>query len=279
MTLSNTPEIRPLAGACGAEVLGLDISRPLDAEAKAAVRAAWRTHHVLVFPDQRLTPAEQVAFAGLFGRPNIYPFVAGLPEQPEVIAIVKEPHETKNFGERWHSDTTYLETPPAATMLYGVDIPDHGGDTLFASATLAWDRLSDGMKRTLEGLVAVNSAHVEGGRAGRMRYANIKVTGQDKMDIAAEHPVVRVHAETGRKALYVNTIHTKRFRGWTEEESQPLLRWLFDHIARPEHTCRVRWRPGTVTVWDNRAVQHIAINDYHGKRREVHRVTIEGADT
>ncbi len=163
-------------------------------------------------------------------------------------------------------------------MLYGVEIPSFGGDTMFASATLAYERLSDGLRAMLDDMIAVNSARLDhsGGRAARMQYANIGVVGHDKMDMEAEHPVVRVHPETGRKSLYVNQIHTKRFKGWTEEESAGLLRFLFDHIARPEHTCRVRWAKGSITLWDNRAVQHIALNDYHGQRREVHRVTIEG---
>lgn len=273
-----TIDVRPLAGACGAEVFGADVSRPLDNVQGDEIHRAWLEHHVLVFRDQEITPRQQVGFARRFGQPNIYPFVKGLDEQPEVIAIVKEPHETKNFGERWHSDTTYLDNPPIATMLYGVDIPAVGGDTMFASAEVAYDRLSEGLKAALAPLIAVNSAKVdgEGGRAARMRYANIQVTGQDKMDLTAEHPVIRVHPETGRKSIYVNPIHTKRFKGWTEAESKDLLAYLFDFIARPEHTCRVRWSKGAVTLWDNRSVQHVALNDYHGHRREVHRVTIEG---
>ncbi|MEQ9122011.1 MAG: TauD/TfdA family dioxygenase [Alphaproteobacteria bacterium] len=271
-------DVRPLAGACGAEVFGADVSKPLDNRLAEEIHRAWLDHHVLVFRDQSLTPKQQVAFARRFGQPNIYPFVKGLEEEPHVIALVKEPHETKGFGERWHSDTTYLPNPPIATMLYGVDIPAYGGDTMFASAELAYERLSDGLKRTLEPLVAVNSAALDyaGGRAGRMQYANIGVTGQDKMDMEAEHPVVRVHPETGKKSIYVNQIHTKRFKGWTAEESRNLLAYLFDFIVRPEHTCRVRWAKGSLTVWDNRSVQHVALNDYHGQRREAHRVTIEG---
>lgn len=273
-----TIDVRPLAGACGAEVFGLDAARPLDNAQGEELHAAWLEHQVLAIRDQNLTPAGQVAFARRFGRPNIYPFVKGLDEQPEVIAIVKEPHEAKNFGSRWHSDTSYLANPPIATMLYGVETPAFGGDTMFASATLAYERLSDGLKATLAPLIGVNNAKLDGdgGRAGRMQYANIETTGQDKMDMEAEHPVIRVHPDTGARSLYVNSIHTKRFKGWTEEESRNLLAYLFDFITRPEHTCRVVWEQGTVTIWDNRAVQHQAVNDYHGQRREVHRVTIEG---
>ena len=274
-----TIDVRPLASACGAEVFGADVSKPLDNAQADEIHAAWMRHHVLVFRDQTLTPQTQVAFARRFGQPSIYPFVKGFDDQPEVIAIVKEPHETKNFGERWHSDTTYTPNPPIGTMLYGVDIPETGGDTMFASSALAYDQLSDGLKAMLDGMIAVNSAAVfdnDGGRAARMQYANIEVTGQDKMNMAAEHPVIRTHPDSGRKSIYVNRIHTKNFKGWTEGESQGLLEYLYDHITLPEHTCRVRWEAGMVTLWDNRAVQHIALNDYHGTRREVHRVTIEG---
>jgi len=273
----STIDVRPLAGACGAEVFGADVGEPLGNAQADEIQRAWLDHHILVFRDQTLTPQSQVAFARRFGHPNIYPFVKGFDAQPEVIAIVKEPHETKNFGAPWHADSTYLKNPPIATMLYGVDIPAYGGDTMFASAELAYERLSDGLRRTLDPLIGVCSAAlVDGGRKNRMQYANIEVTGQDKMDMEAEHPVIRIHPDTGKKSIYVNRLHTKRFKGWSTEESAGLLNYLFDFITRPEHTCRVRWAEGTVVLWDNRSVQHAALNDYHGQRREVHRVTIEG---
>jgi taurine dioxygenase len=275
-----TIDVRPIAGACGAEIFGADVSKPLNNAMGDEIYQAFLDYQVVAIRDQVLTPQQQVAFARRFGEPNIYPFVKGFPEAPEVIAIVKEPHEAKNFGGKWHSDSTYLKIPPVATMLYAVEVPPVGGDTMFSSAALAFDRLSDELKRKLSDLTAINSAALlDGGRARGMRYANIEVVGHDKMEMEAEHPVIRTCPETGRKSIYVNVIHTKCFKGWTDDESRPLIDYLIGHITRPEHQCRVRWQKGTVTIWDNRAVQHLAMNDYHGYRREVHRVTIEGNST
>lgn len=270
-------DIRPLAGACGAEVFGVNGAAPLANDVSAALKAAWLEHQVIVLRDQDLSPAGLVALARNFGAPNIYPFVKGFDEQPEVIRIVKEPHDESTFGERWHSDTTYTPNPPIATMLYGVEIPDYGGDTAFASAQLAYERLSPAFQDMLGDLRAVNNASVPGGRAsGRLKFSTMAITDQDEGLLEAIHPLVRTHPDTGKKSIYVNSIHTKRIDGWTEAESKPLLDYLFDHITRPEHTCRVDWEKGTVTLWDNRAVQHTAINDYQGLRREAWRVTIEG---
>ena len=267
----------PLAGALGAEVRGVDLLRA-DAEAWSEIRAAFLDRLVLAFPDQRLAPRDLVRVAENFGRVGFYPFAEGLPEEPHVFAIVKEPHETKNFGEGWHSDTTYTPRPPKATVLYSVEVPPHGGDTLFANMYLAYETLSDGMKALLAGLRAVNSAahRKGGGRAAGNSYQSVKLVGSDRMTLEGIHPVVRTHPETGRKALYVNALHTVRIDGWTEAESRPLLEFLYRHKERPEFTCRYRWRPGTFTIWDNRAAQHLAVNDYHGFRREMHRLSIEG---
>jgi len=270
-------DIRPLAGACGGEVFGVDATKPLSNDVSAALKAAWLENQVIVLRDQDLSPAGLVTLARNFGAPNIYPFVKGFDEQPEVIRIVKEPSDDKTFGERWHSDTTYLPNPPIATMLYGVEIPEYGGDTAFASAQLAYERLSPALQEMLSDLKGVNNASVPGGRAsGRLKFSNMAITDQDENKLEATHPLIRTHPDTGKKSIYVNGIHTKRVDGWTEAESKPLLDYLFDHITRPEHTCRVQWTKGAVTLWDNRAVQHTAINDYQGLRREAWRVTIEG---
>ncbi len=269
--------VRPLAGALGAEIGGVDLTRA-DAATWDEIRAAFRDRLVLAFPGQALDPKAIARVAANFGTVGFYPFAEGFPEEPHVFAIVKEPHETKNFGEGWHSDTTYTEIPPKATVLYSVEVPPFGGDTLFANMYLAYDTLSDGMKSLLEGLRAVNSAahRKGGGRAAGNAYTSVKLVGQDNMTLQGIHPVVRTHPETGRKALYVNALHTVKIEGWTEEESRPLLEFLFRHKERPEFTCRYRWQAGTFTIWDNRAVQHLAINDYHGFRREMHRLSIEG---
>jgi taurine dioxygenase len=267
--------IHPVAGALGAEVSSVDLARPLDDAAVAALRQAWLEHLVLFFRDQNLSPAQFLAFARRFGEPIEYPFVRGLDDYPEIIPVLKLEHERVNFGGVWHSDTAYLDVPPMASMLVAREIPPFGGDTLFANMYLAYETLSDGMKRMLDGLVAVNSSAKAD--ASRTREDRMKDRAREAArDYVAAHPVVRRHPETGRRALYVNVAHTVRFDGMTEEESAPLLAFLFQHQIRPEFTCRFRWRSGSIAFWDNRCAQHHAINDYRGHRRLLHRVTLAG---
>ena len=242
-------DVRPIAGALGAEITGVDIARPLSAEATSAVRQALLDHLVIFFRGQALGPPELIAFARSFGRLAAYPFVRGLEDYPDVIKVEKLPHETINFGGIWHSDTSYLAEPPMATMLYALQVPPVGGDTLFANMYQAYDTLSAGMKRLLDGLVAVNrsdKAAVYRTRAPRMD-SDPKEPGDRVAE--AEHPVVRTHPETGRKALYVNVAHTTRFKGMTEAESAAILDFLFQHQTQPKFTCRFRWTPGALAFW------------------------------
>ena len=267
--------VEPVAGALGAEVSGLDLARPMAEATLAALRRAWLEHLVLFFRDQTLSPAQFLALGRRFGEVVEYPFVKGLDDHPEIIPVLKLPHEHVNFGGVWHSDTAYLEVPPMASMLIARELPPVGGDTLFANMYLAYETLSDGMKRMLEGLVAVNSSAKAD--ASRTREDRMKDIGREtRKEYVAAHPVVRRHPETGRPALYVNIAHTVRFDGMTEEESAPLLGYLFQHQVRPEFTCRFRWHPGSIALWDNRCAQHNAINDYHGHRRLLHRLTLAG---
>jgi taurine dioxygenase len=268
--------VRQIAGALGADVEGVDLARELPAETVAAIRGALLEHLVVFFRDQSLTPAQLVAFGRRFGALGRYPFVAGLPEQPEVVEVVKLPHERTNFGGVWHSDTTYLEEPPMGSMLYAIEVPPAGGDTLFGSMFLAYESLSDGMKAMLAKLRAVNSsAKADVSRTREDRIADRP--GDDARRVfEAAHPVVRTHPESGRKALYVNLAHTARFDGMTEAESAPILNYLFAHLARPEFTCRFRWTRGALAFWDNRSTQHNPINDYHGHLRRMLRITIAG---
>ena len=269
-------EIRALAGAIGAEVFGVDLSADIDDDTITAIRRAWLDHLVIFFREQDLPPARFLAFARRIGRPIEYPFVKGIDGFPEITPVVKLEHERVNFGGLWHSDTAYLETPPMGTMLIAREVPPYGGDTLFANMYLAYEALSPGMRRLLDGLVAVNSsakADVTKTREDRMRDG---ARADARREYEALHPVVRTHPETGRKALYVNGGHTVRFDGMTEAESAPLLRFLFAHQTRPEFTCRFRWAPGSLALWDNRCAQHNPINDYHGFRRVMHRVTLAG---
>ncbi len=269
-------EIHPIAGALGAELSGVDLSRTLDADTVAAIRRAWLEHLVIFFRDQDLPPAKFLGFARRFGEPIEYPFVRGLEEFPEIIPVMKLEHERVNFGGIWHSDTTYLDVPPMASMLIAREVPPAGGDTLFANMYLAYETLSDGMRHLLDGLVAINSsarADVSRTREDRLKDS---ARADAKKEYVAAHPVVRVHPETGRRALYVNVAHTVGFEGMTEEESAPILDYLFRHQTRPELTCRFRWRPGSLAFWDNRCAQHNAINDYQTHRRVMHRITLAG---
>jgi taurine dioxygenase len=272
----NSLEIHPLAGAIGAEISGVDLGGEVDDDTILAIRRAWLDHLVIFFRGQPLPPARFLALARRFGGPIEYPFVKGIDGFPEVTPVVKLEHERVNFGGLWHSDTAYLEIPPMGTMLIAREVPPYGGDTLFANMYLAYETLSAGMRELLDGLVAVNSsakADVTKTREDRMRE---RARDDVRSQYEAEHPVVRTHPETGRKALYVNGGHTVRFRDMTEEESAPLLGFLFAHQTRPEFTCRFRWEEGSLAFWDNRCAQHNPVNDYHGFRRTMHRVTLAG---
>ena len=274
--MSSTLQVRRIAGALGAEITGVDLSRPLAEGELAAIRRAWLEHLVIFFRDQPLAPEAYMAFARRLGEPIEYPFVKGIAGFPEIIEVKKLEHETANFGGVWHSDTAYLDTPPMASMLLAREVPPYGGDTLFANMVLAFESLSEGLRKMLEGLKAVNSSAKAD--VTKTREDRIRSDGREAAPRAyvAEHPVVRTHPETGRKALYVNVAHTVRFAGMTEEESAPLLEYLFRHQIRPEFTCRFAWRPGSIALWDNRCAQHNPVNDYHGHRRLMHRITLAG---
>jgi alpha-ketoglutarate-dependent taurine dioxygenase len=274
--------IRRLAGALGAEIDGVSLAAIEDDEAWTVIHRAFLEHAVLVFRDQSLSPEDLMRIGARFGPPCHYPFVTGLPGFPYVFEVVKEPGETRNFGGNWHSDTTYLPQPPLATLLYAVETPAWGGDTLFASTRAAYSALSDGLRGLVDGLVGVNSAGLKlsGGRSQLHKgIGSMQIHGTDGAErMQAEHPVARTHPETRTKALYVSRSHTVRFRGWSEEESRPLIDYLQAVQTRPEFTCRVSWAPGTLVVWDNRCTQHNAVNDYHGQRRRMRRLTV-GAQT
>jgi taurine dioxygenase len=267
-------EVRRIAGALGGEILGIELDRELSPGTVAELRKAFLEHQVVFFRDQKLDPARFMAFARRMGKPIEYPFVKGIDGFAEVIEVKKLEHERTNFGGVWHSDTSYLQEPPMGSMLLARELPPFGGDTLFANQYLAYEALSEGMRRMLDGLTAVNSSSKAD--ASRTREDRIKERGAHTEELVAEHPVVRTHPETGRKALYVNVAHTARFRGMTEEESAPLLKFLFEHQVRPEFTCRLQWRVGSLAFWDNRCVQHNPVNDYHGHRRVMHRITLAG---
>ncbi|HWE15928.1 MAG TPA: TauD/TfdA family dioxygenase [Hyphomicrobiaceae bacterium] len=268
--------VQRIAGALGAEVTGVDLSRDLDDGTVAAIRAAWLEHCVIFFRDQDLAPAHFLAFAKRFGAVVEYPFVKGIEGFPEIIPVVKLEQDKTNFGGIWHSDTSYLEAPPMGTMLIAREVPPHGGDTLFANAYLAYEALSDGMKRLLDGLVAINTSSLADNSRARADSMRQNLRSDAKKEYLAEHPIVRTHPETGRKALYCNVGHTLHFRDMSVEESRPILEYLFRHQIRPEFTCRFAWRVGSLAFWDNRCALHNPINDYHGYRRVMQRITLAG---
>ena len=263
-------------GALGAEVSGssrLDLLS--DGEIKT-LRSLWLEHLVLFFRDTDLEPERLLAFARRFGEPMEYPLLAGLEGLAFVTEVIKHAHETVNFGGVWHSDTSYLAEPPMATLLIARVLPPFGGDTLFSNGYLAYESLSAGLKRVLDGTSAVNTSALPAGSKTREDRLREAAPGREPAVFLAEHPVVRTHPETGRKSLYVNPAHTLRFSDMTEEESAPILNYLFAHQVKPEFTCRFSWTVGALAIWDNRCALHNPVNDYHGYERLMHRVTIKG---
>lgn len=282
MGKADNVQVRRLSAALGAEITGVDLSAEVSADTLAAVRQALLDHCVIFFRDQVMTPAQQLAFARRFGSISIHPYGPQVPGFPEVMRVFKEKEDKINFGGGWHSDMTFLEKPPLGSILYAKEVPPQGGDTMFANQYMAYEALSAGMKKTVDALNAVHSANSQYGVDG-LSEANqnndkrsMKPTTSESAKAEVVHPVVRTHPETGRRALYVNVGFTQRFEGWTKDESRPLLRWLYEHCAKPEFTYRFSWTQNAVAFWDNRCTQHYALNDYHGYRREMNRVTVEG---
>ena len=269
-------EVTPISGALGALVTGVELKNPLQEDVFAEIYKAFLEYKVIFFKDQDLNPESQLHFGRMFGRPIIYPFVKGLKDFPEITPILKKETDLNNFGGVWHSDTTYQQQPPKATMLYAVEVPEYGGDTEFADQYMALNYLSDGMQKFLSKQKIINisgKGKVVASRSDVMKHAS---SGQAVDEFRAEHPVVRTHPETKKKALFVNEAHSLQFSSLTLEESTPLLEFLFKHQIRSEFTCRFKWEKGSVAIWDNRCTLHNPINDYHGKRRLMHRITFAG---
>jgi len=279
-------EVKPIAGALGAEIAGVDLA-DLDNETFKEIEAAWLTHLMIFFRSQALTPEQQIAFARRFGEIHHHPFMKGMDEHPDILEIIKEEGDTRAFGEVWHTDQMFNPRPAKATILYAKETPDAGGDTLFANMYLAYDALSDPMKEMLKDIRTWNVGdrrklmrNDEMDSAGNARYAGnekmaAKVRDPGDLQTESAHPIVRTHPQTGRKALYISN-HTQTFDGFKRVEAQPILDFLTAHAVQPEFTCRLRWEVGSLAIWDNRCTQHRALNDYPGKRRRMHRITIAG---
>ena len=270
--------VRPIAGACGAEIDGVRIGGEIDDATIADIRRALNQHGVVFFRDQHFDAEQHKAFARRFGEIFIHPNYRGMQEDDEIVMIRREPGDRHIVGEDWHTDTTMVAAPPLGAILYAIEVPPYGGDTCFAHQGAAYDALSPGMKRLLDGLRAVHTDRmVAGPQAGRNAYRSTKVREDDAWrETVGTHPVVRTHPETGRKMLFVNAAYTVGFAGMTEAESRPLLDYLLEHGHRPEFTCRFRWDNGSVAFWDNRAVKHLAVHDAGPFRRLMRRVQIAG---
>ncbi|MDA3040717.1 MAG: TauD/TfdA family dioxygenase [Actinomycetota bacterium] len=277
MVIDLTPEAQPLSGALGLELHGFDLSQTLTEGQVASIRAAFNENHVLVFRAQSLTTEQQMAFGRRFGELDTHPFVNGSSQHPEVLEIVTEPDDRTNFGGGWHSDVTFLDEPDLGSILYAVELPPFGGDTLFANQHAAYDALSETMKGLLDGLVGLHSAGPQYGAGGYSTKSKTMATKNAELAAkVVEHPIVRTHPETGLNGLYVNQAFTVGIKGMKKDESNAILGFLFRHAVREHFTCRVQWRPGTLVMWDNRSVQHYALHDYVGQRRHVRRITVKG---
>jgi len=275
----NTIRVNPLGGALGAEISGIDLNEAIPDEQLTEVRQVFGQYAVIFFRNQNLTPENEIRFAKRWGEINTNRFFSSVEGYPQIALVVKEPDQKNNIGGSWHTDHSYDIAPALGSMLFAHEVPVSGGDTVFASMYKAYDTLSDGLKSTLSNLRARHSsAHVFG--AARAANGNDDTVGRIKNPEAATqeaiHPVVISHPETGRRSLYVNPGFTLGFEGWSDEESKPLLEYLYAHAARPEFTCRFQWKAGSIAFWDNRATWHLAVNDYQGHRRMMHRITIEG---
>ena len=273
-------DVKPISGALGAELEGVDLSQPLDNATFSDIYQAFNDHLVIFFRDQNLSAAQHRDFASRFYELESHPFVQSVDECAQIIEIVKEADEIENWGGPWHADVTFKRKPSVGAVLYAKEVPEYGGDTLFANMYLAYESLSKGMQAMLAGLRAVHHS----GQPGRF-YEAFKGMRAKSVEGAEEaaHPVVRTHPDTGRKALFVNAGYVTRFEEMTVEESRPLLQYLYDHAVRPEFTCRYHWRVGSVAVWDNRVTLHHATNDDfqaartgRGFRRVLHRATMAG---
>jgi taurine dioxygenase len=275
----HTIEVRPIAGALGAEIHGIDLAQGPSQEQFAEIQSAFHAYGVNFFRKQHLTPEEHLAFAERWGAININRFFTAVDGYPMIAEVRKEPDQKNNIGDGWHTDHSYDAVPALGSMLYAREVPVSGGDTMFANMSLAYETLSAGLKQTLGDLKAVHSSrHVFGPNARYLRETDLKgrISHPELATQDAVHPVIIRHPDTGRRTLYVNPGFTVRFDGWTDEESRPLLDYLYRHAARPEFTCRFHWQQGSLAFWDNRATWHYALNDYQGQRRLLHRITVEG---
>ena len=269
-------KVTPLSPSMGATITGINLANGIHPDQAAELRAIWLDFQFIVIRAQALTPSRLIDIAKAFGKPDHYPFLRGLEGYPEITPVLKREDEKQNFGGIWHTDTIYQSTPPMATMLYAIELPPVGGDTIFANQYLAYDQLSEGLKHTLEGLKLVSRSDnkiVAKTRSSRVEESGIKLKSAS---MSGCHPVIRTHPETGRKTLYLSPGHSRNFEGWSEKESTALLNYLHNHQTADEFQCRHVWQQGDLAMWDNRCTLHYPVNDYHGHKRLLHRITLKG---
>jgi taurine dioxygenase len=272
---------KPIAGALGAEISGVDLAVPIDDVVLAEIRAALLDNLVIFFRRQDMTPATLLQFARRFGDIHLHPFIAGMPDYPEVLELSKKPGDKRNFGGDWHTDQMFAPEPAMGTMLWAKQARDVGVDTMFANQYMAYESLSDGMKRMIANVRGVCVGDKKKGGVSRLAHnaatiSSVRTVEPPKdLQTTTAHPLVRTHPETGRNSLYIGG-HVHYLEDMTEEESQPLIQYLHRHSYQPAFTCRFRWEAGSLAFWDNRCTQHFAINDYPPGTRVMHRVTIRG---
>jgi taurine dioxygenase len=274
--------IRPITGALGARLTGIDLRQPLAPEQREVVQAAFDKYLLLTFPGQQaLSPGQHMAFSEIFGAHQDLPHIPLVDGYPKLQKVEAEPTHVKGqvAGQNWHSDSSFLSAPPLGVAMRAVELPECGGDTAFASACLVYESLSPALQQWLAGMRAVHSATRVFGKAAQERPVQINMranTSMEEGERESVHPVVRTHPRTGRRGLFVNRVYTQRFEGWTAEESAPLLQYLYALYDRPEFGCRIEWHPNMMLLWDNRFTTHRAIFDSQGQRRLLVRTTIQG---
>lgn len=273
-------KVAPAGGSAGAFVTGIDLAKDYGADEVAGLRRALLDYLVVALPDQQMSLDDLERLTDALGGRDVTPFVKPMADRPYVIRILKEPEEKLNFANAWHTDLSYLPAPPSFTLLYCLESPPVGGDTVWANQYMAYETLSPGLRETLLGLDAVHSAGPAYGTGGYLDGVKDKISTpiEPSKDAYKEqvHPAVIAHAETNRSALFLNPVYTQRIKGWTNAESQGLLQHVYRHAVNENFTWRLRWAKGTLAIWDNRCTQHFALNDYHGYRREMVRTSVQG---
>lgn len=274
-------DVERIAGSCGALVHGFDLRDPQSPEQIESLQRLLDEHLVVFLPDQHLSLDQLERFTDELGGRDVTPFVAPVPERPYVIRVVKERDDELNFANAWHTDLSYLAAPPSYTVLHAWDVPSFGGDTMWANQYVAFETLPAALRDRLVGLRATHSAGMAYGTGGYLEQvaakSSMQVLPSDDAFAVTTHPVVVRHPRTGRAALFVNPVYTTGIEGMDPAEAQPLLQRLYQHSVHPNLTCRVRWQPHLLAIWDNRCTQHFAINDYAGQRREMYRTSVRGS--